>query len=163
MADQGTGPGGGLLSSLQRLGGTLLAIGHTRLALLATEVEEEKQRLIQMLAWGAVTLLLGSMACLFLAVTITVVFWDSHRLAALLVVTLLFGLGAGWAGWQVRQRSRVPPGGMLAASLAELEADMAALTEAAGRAQTAAGRDPAARRDAPHPAAQAGGPVGRTD
>jgi len=162
MAIPGSGPGKGLLASLQRLGGTLLAIGHTRLALLATEMEEEKQRLIQMLAWGAVMLLLGSMTCLFLALTITVVFWDTHRLQALTVVTLLFALGAVWAGWQVRKRSQLAPGGMLAASLAELEADMAALTEAAARSHAESSGEPLNPEDALHRhSASAAMPAGR--
>src|SRR3990167_8618923 len=52
-------PSSGLLSSLQGLLATLLAIFQTRLELLVTELEEEKLRLLKVLAWGAVALLLG--------------------------------------------------------------------------------------------------------
>lgn len=122
------------MASLQGLGATLLAMGQTRLALLATELEEEKQRLLATLAWGAVALLLGCMACLFLAAFVTVLFWDTpHRLLAMACVTLLFAAGAAWAAWRVRQLGRTPEGGMLSASLAELEADCAALALAASR------------------------------
>jgi uncharacterized membrane protein YqjE len=128
-----------LLASLQGLSGTVLGIAQTRLALLATEVEEEKQRVLRALAWGALALLLGTMACLFLALLITVVFWDTHRLLALSVVTAVFLFGALLAAWQFRQQGGSAVGGALAASLAELGADCAALAAAAGR-----GRDQAA-------------------
>lgn len=142
QAEATPGLGRGFLGSVQGLASTLLDIGHTRLALLATEVEEEKRRLLAVLAWGAVTLLLGCMALLFLALTLTVVFWDSHRMLALVGVSALFALAAAGAAWRVKAWARPPEGGALAASLAELQADVAALSaaaKAAGRGQVPPG------------------------
>jgi len=139
------GWGGGLLGSVQGLASTLLDIGHTRLALLAIEVEEEKRRLLAVLAWGAVALLLGCMALLFGALTLTVVFWENHRLLALGGVSALFALAAVGAVWQVKAWARPPEGGALAASLAELQADVAALSAAA----KAAGRGAASHEGGP--------------
>jgi uncharacterized membrane protein YqjE len=120
------------MSSVQGLTATVVALFQTRLELLATEVEEEKQRLLAVLAWGAVAVLMGTVACVFLAGFITVVFWDTHPLLALGGLTLAF---TGACLWAVRRVNAVvqAPGGMLAASLAELQADHDALKAAAAR------------------------------
>jgi uncharacterized membrane protein YqjE len=133
-ASEPSQPSGGarLMSSVQGLSATLVALFQTRLALLATEVEEEKQRLLGVLAWGAVALLMGAAACVFLAGFITVALWDSHPLLALGGLTLAF---AGTCLWAVGKVSAIAggAGGMLAASLAELQADHDALKAAAAR------------------------------
>jgi uncharacterized membrane protein YqjE len=124
--------GARLLASVQAMSATLVAIFQTRLALLATELEEEKQRLLAVLGWGAVAIMMGTVACVFLAGFITVLCWDTHPLLALGGLTLAF---AGACLWAVRRVNRVvqAPGGMLAASLAELQADHDALKAAAER------------------------------
>jgi uncharacterized membrane protein YqjE len=139
-------PGNGrLLSSLQGLSATLVAIFQTRLALLATEFEEEKQRMLTVLGWGAVAIVMGTVACVFLAAFITVLCWDSHPLLVLSGLTLAFALACLWAVRRVNA-VLVAPGGMLAASLAELQADHDALAQAAasGRAGQAAHKPPQA-------------------
>lgn len=122
--------GGGLRSSLQGLAATLLAIFQTRLALLSTELEEEKQRLLATMAWGAVAVLLAGFAVAFAAMFLVVVFWDTHRVLVMALVTTFFGLGATLA---VRQAARLlrQSSGMLSATLAELDADREALTRLA--------------------------------
>jgi uncharacterized membrane protein YqjE len=129
--------GGRLLSSVQGLAATLVAVFHTRLELLATEVEEEKQRLLAVLGWGALAVLMGTVASVFLAGFITVALWDSHPLLALGGLTLAF---AGACVWAMRRVNAIvqSPGGMLAASLAELQADHDALKAAAARGHGAA-------------------------
>jgi uncharacterized membrane protein YqjE len=133
-AASGAAPPAGarLLASVQAMSATLVAIFQTRLALLATEVEEEKQRLLAVLGWGAVAIMMGTVACVFLAGFITVLCWDTHPLLALGGLTLAF---AGACLWAVRRVNQVvqAPGGMLAASLAELQADHDALKAAAER------------------------------
>lgn len=122
--------GRGLGSSLQGLMATLVAIFHTRLALLVTELEEEKRRLLATVAWGAVGVLVGCFALAFAAVFITVLFWDSHRLLVVGLMTLSFGLISAWAMRRVKVLVR-ESGQMLAATLAELDADRQALMPAA--------------------------------
>lgn len=121
---------GRLMSSVQGLAATLMAIFQTRLALLATEVEEEKQRLLAVLAWGAVAILMGTVASVFLAGFITVLFWDTHPLLVLGLLTLAFALVCLWAVKRVQAVTQAP-GGMLADTLAELQADHDALLAAA--------------------------------
>lgn len=119
-----------LMSSVQGLAATLMAIFQTRLELLATEVEEEKQRLLAVLGWGAVAILMGTVASVFLAGFITVLFWDTHPLLVLGLLTLAFGAVCLWAVGRVRAITASPEG-MLAATLAELQADQDALLAAA--------------------------------
>lgn len=130
------GARGRLMSSVQGLAATMMAILQTRLALLATEVEEEKQRLLGVLAWGAIAILMGTVASVFLAGFITVLFWDSHPLLVLGGLTAAFALACAWAVRRVNAITASPEG-MLAASLAELQADHEALLAAAKGAQPA--------------------------
>ncbi len=120
---------GGLLSSMQGLMATLLAIFQTRLELLAVELEEEKLRLLRVLAWGALALLLGGMGLLFTAAFITVLFWDDHRLLALGLMAGFFLLACVAAVFRVKWYVQ-SSAGLLAATLAELEHDRHALAPA---------------------------------
>lgn len=116
----------GLKASLQGLMATMVAIFQTRLALLSTELEEEKQRLLATMAWGAVAVLLACFSLAFFALFVAVVFWDTHRLLALGGMGVLFLAMSAAAWWQVRRLSHASAG-LMAATLAELEADRQAL------------------------------------
>ncbi len=129
---QPTSQGQGLGASLQGLLATLLAIVHTRLELLATEVEEEKRRMLATLAWGAVAVLLACFALAFAAVFITVVLWESHRLWVLGVMTLSFSAISFWAMQKVKALTSGTDL-MLSATLAELDTDRQALMPSEAR------------------------------
>lgn len=116
---------GGLLSSLRQLTATSLALLHTRLALLAVELEEEKRRLLRVLAWGAVTVFLGCVGLVFLAGLVVLAFWDTHRVLAWVGVTLSFFGLTGLAAWRVSVNLAAP--GLLSATLQELQDDQHAL------------------------------------
>lgn len=119
------GAGGGLGESLRRLLGTLLALGQTRLELLSTELELEKQRIFDALLWAAVGLLFLAVGLLLLAALLLLLLQDAHRLPALAVMVLL-AAGAGvWLIGAARRRLQ-GPAPMFAASAAELEHDRAA-------------------------------------
>lgn len=118
--------GAALQSSLRSLGATVLGIAHTRLELLSLELEDEKQRLLGVLAWGALAVVLGGLGLVFLAGWLTVLFWDTHRLLALGSFAAVFLLLTVFAAWRVRALLRASQG-WLSASLAELEADRQAL------------------------------------
>jgi uncharacterized membrane protein YqjE len=121
-----TPQGGGLLASLRNLLATAIAVLQTRLELFATEVEEEKIRLAAVLWYGLVAFFFLGFGVVFLALTLTVLLWDSHRLVVLALATVLFlvvGLIAlAIARRQVRAGSR-----LFASSLAELAQDRAAV------------------------------------
>lgn len=139
--------GAALQSSLRALGGTLLSIAHTRLELLAIELEDEKRRLLGVLAWGALAILMGGFGLMFMAVWLTVMLWDTHRLLALGMFALSFLGLAAWSIWRAQSLLKGSQGWM-SATLNELEADRQALTGGSPAVASATSRPPA--QGAPH-------------
>lgn len=119
-------PGEGLLASLRGLFSTALALLQTRLELLATELQEEKLRLSSVLVFSVAALLLLSIGTVFLAIFLTLLFWDTHRLLVIGCATLVF-LGGGVGAWILAQRQIRGGSQLFAASLAELQQDRNAL------------------------------------
>lgn len=99
-----------------------LGILQTRLELLATEFQEEKLRLGALLGYAAAAFFFLGFGAMMLALLLTVLLWDSHRLLALGIFTALFlaiGILAALAAARIgRQGSR-----LFAASIAELAQD----------------------------------------
>lgn len=95
----------GLATSLRRFASGLAGVFHTRVELFALELERERLRLARallLIAAAMFFLLLGALA--FSAFIITA-FWDSHRLAAMGGLAVLYScIGAG-IGFYVRQES----------------------------------------------------------
>ncbi len=118
----------GLLASLRGFATTSVALLRTRLALLKVEAQEEVGRLIGMLLWGVAATLLGIAGLVFLAVWLTVLVWDDHRLLALGIFTTVFLGGAAFAVSSVLRLAR-QGSQLFAASLAELRRDEAALAD----------------------------------
>lgn len=112
----------GLLASLRGFAATLTAIAQTRLALLANEVEEEKLRVGQLLLFGGVTLFCLAIGSVFLALFVTVLLWESHRLLVLGGMAMLFLGIAGVAGAMFRARASAGSR-LFSASMAELGKD----------------------------------------
>lgn len=126
-ADQA--PGGkharraGLFGSVKALLATLVAIVHTRLELLSTELQEELARLGSILAWGYVALFFASLAVWFLGLTVLIVFWDTpyRLLVAGLLALVFFILAAAAVAFVLRLVHSKPR--LFDASLTELERD----------------------------------------
>jgi uncharacterized membrane protein YqjE len=114
-----------LFASLRGLVATGVEIIHTRLQLLATELEDEKARRLGLVAFGAAALILLAAGLVFFAVFLTVLLWDNNRLLALGVFSALF-LGAGIVSLLVAMRHARAPSLLFTASLAELARDRAA-------------------------------------
>lgn len=118
----------GLFASLRGFAATFVALLRTRLELLTVEAREEAGRLSGLLLWGMAAVLLGCMGLSFLAVFLTVLLWESHRLLALGIFTALFlgmaGVAAGIAVQLARRGSQ-----LFSASLAELRQDESALRD----------------------------------
>ncbi|MDP2810247.1 MAG: phage holin family protein [Rhodocyclaceae bacterium] len=119
-------PRGGLLASLRGLLATAAALLKTRVGLLATELEEEKLRLLGLLFYGAAALLLLGVGAVFLAVFLTVLLWESHRLLVLGMFAAAF-MTAGFIAWTVARRLADTKSQLFSASLAELDLDESAL------------------------------------
>ena len=123
----GTSRRGGLFDSLKVLAATLLAIAHTRLELLSTELEEERVRLSSMLVWTLAALFCGGLGVVLATLFVVLALWDTHRLLALGIPAILFLLGAALAWLVVRGKARAKPR-LFAASLTELSRDRKELT-----------------------------------
>lgn len=118
---------GGLLSALQQL---LVSIGEllsTRIELLALEARQEVLRLMS----AAMLLLLTAVFLMFMfacaSALLVMVFWESHRLLAVAVLTAVYALLALIAGLALRRALRGEP---FAATREELRLDVARLGDA---------------------------------
>lgn len=127
-------PARGLYGSLRDLVATGVAIARTRLELLGVELQEEKARLLGLLAFGAAALIFLAAGLVFLAVFLTVLLWDSERLLVLGIFASLF-LAGGLVSLTVALRHARAPSHLFAASLAELARDRAAAEGEPGRPQ----------------------------
>jgi uncharacterized membrane protein YqjE len=117
----------GFFSSLKNLLHTLIGIGRTRLALLGTELEEEKIRLASLFAYGVAALFLLGLGLVILVVLVATAFWD-NRLLVLGGFTLLF-LGGGFLCLKLAGHALQRDSSLFRASLAELDADLTALEQ----------------------------------
>ena len=117
----------GLMVSVKRLAGTLLAIIQTRLELLSNELEEERLRVRQMVVYGSVVLFLFAMATMLMTVFVVVLFWDSYRLQVLGGLTVLF-LVAGLLVLNALRRAAAERSKLFSTSLSELSDDIDRLT-----------------------------------
>jgi uncharacterized membrane protein YqjE len=116
----------GLLDSTRNLLDTALGLLQTRVELVATEIEEEKERLLGVVMFGAVAFVLLGLAVVFLAITLTVLLWDEHRLLILTILSSVFLLG-GTGAFIFAARNARPRERLFAATLAELKQDRATL------------------------------------
>ncbi|MGA9033258.1 MAG: phage holin family protein [Sulfuricaulis sp.] len=120
-------PAGGLLASLQRLLATLLDIMQTRVAIVATEFEEERVRLRELVVFGFVALFFVNLGIVLFTLLVVMLFWESHRLYVMGGFALLY-LGVGVvAGISLRHRMKSRPR-LFATTLAELSKDRDQLT-----------------------------------
>lgn len=122
MADTPNQPVESLLNSLKNLTVTLIAIVHTRLELLSTDLEEGRERFISLLAMAFVSLFSLCFGAVLLTILIVVVFWDTHRLLVLGSLTGLFLVAGAVLGAVVIGKLKSMPR-MFEASLTELIKD----------------------------------------
>lgn len=123
-------PGGetpGLLQSLRNFAATLVALLQTRLDLLATELEEERLRLAQVLLWGCVALVFLVLGVVMLTFFVVALFWDTHRVLVSGLLALIY-LAIGVAAALVARSRAQARSKLFSASLAELTRDREQLT-----------------------------------
>ena len=125
--DTGSDRRGGLFDSVKVLAGTLLAIAHTRLELLSTEIEEQRAWLGSMLVWALVALFCAGVGVVLATLFVVMALWDTHRLLALGIPAILFLLGGALAWLILLGKVRAKPR-LFAASLGELSKDREELT-----------------------------------
>jgi len=128
MSEQGERePATGILQSLRNLATTLVALLQNRLELLATDLEEERIRLLQLLFWAAAALFFFALGVLMITVLVVLLVWESHRFAGIVVLAVVFlAIGVGLA-IVVRNRMHLRSR-LFSASLDELAKDKDRLT-----------------------------------
>src|ERR1700719_4746677 len=99
----------GLLALIRHLGGTLVALVHARIELLATEFEEELQRRVIIFLWMMLALMFGGLFVLMLAITLLIIFWDDHRVLVAVMITGAFALSAVTMAYLAQTRIRRKP------------------------------------------------------
>ena len=112
----------GAATRVRGLFADLLELAQVRLELFTVEARVELSRLTWLAVLGALAVVFVSFGLIFLAIFLTVLVWDTHRLVALGIFTTLFlggGLVLALLAWQrARQGAR-----MFAASRDELRRD----------------------------------------
>ena len=111
-----------MLASLRALGATLADAAATRVELAIVELREEGERRKGLLVLAIACGVFFGMALLLATVFVIVLFWDTHRLAAIGGMTLLYlAIGLG-ALAKMRRDAREAPR-PFEATLRELSAD----------------------------------------
>ena len=130
MSDAAPGipPAGGLRRALGRVGASVVGLARTRIELATIEFQEERERAVERLVLIAVALLGFCCALFMLTALVVVLFWDTHRVAAIACVTLFYVAVGAFALWRLSalQHSSPKP---FAATLAELERDAQAFSD----------------------------------
>ena len=118
--------GGGLMDSLRRVTNSVFGLVHTRFALIAVELQQEKLRAINLIIWLSVAIALGIAGLLVAIATLAIFLWERAGyggLVGLAFVTLgLAGLGL----WLLRRHIMNGPQ-PFADSVAEIGKDFEAL------------------------------------
>ncbi len=111
------------MESLKNLGSSFVSLLGTRLALLCTELEEEREHAIRLIALAVMAVLFLLLGLVVLSFFVVVLFWDSpfrvHAIGTMAILYLIISLIAGWRAREILDaRPR-----FLDATLTELEKD----------------------------------------
>jgi len=124
-----TGAGGaetrastGVLASLRSLVANVLALTHTRLQLLASDLEEQRLRALEMIVLGAIAFFCGTLGVVLVSAWIVVAFWDNYRLVTLGVLAAAYFVVCVVVLMRLKAKMLSRPQ-LFAASLAELQRD----------------------------------------
>lgn len=116
----------GLLEALRAIGATLNEMLRVRGALFAVELREEIERRKHMAILAVLGATFLHMALVLFTFLVAVIFWDTHRVAAVLAMAALYLACGAAALFAFRARSAASPA-PFAATLGELDRDLAQL------------------------------------
>ncbi len=133
MVTDGAPPGSrrGLRAAVAKFAAALLGLGRTRLELASVEFEEARARASERVVLIIVAGLCFAFALFAVSMLVIVLFWDTHRIAAIGAVAIVYALGGLVALWRLAENSKSGKPAF-AATLAELERDRAWLTSRFG-------------------------------
>lgn len=120
-------PPPGMLSSLRRLLQTVVAIAGNRAELFAVEVREESARWLTAFLLVAALVALGTLTLALLTLTIVVLCWPDHRMAALVGLSVVYLLATVIVAARLRWCLHHWP--TFSATVAELKKDKSWLEE----------------------------------
>lgn len=106
-----------------RIAATLVAMVRTRLELASVEMEEQSQRWLSYLLMSLLALFLFGVAVVLAALFVVILFWDTHRIGAVLGLAAVFALAAAAIGMKVRSGMKAQPA-LLSATIGELRKDL---------------------------------------
>lgn len=111
-----------MFGRIRRVGADIASLAGLRVELFSLELREQFEQWLRVAAFAVATIVLGCIGLGFVAVFLTVAFWERQPLVALGVFSLLF-LGA--AAWCVRRLSMLFASAPepFAATLAEFRRD----------------------------------------
>ena len=127
MSNQTADERRGLFESLTALAATLVAIAHTRLDLLSSDLEEERAHLFSLLVLALAALFCLGVGVVLATLLLVVAFWDTHRLLVLGMLAGFF-LAAGISAWVFAMHKAKTKPRLFAASMSELLKDRQHLT-----------------------------------
>jgi uncharacterized membrane protein YqjE len=114
---------GGLLSTITQMFQTLRGLAGNRVELFMIELKEERARTFEALLLAAAGIVFALMALAMITLTVLVIFWDTHRLLVLTVVTGAYVAAAMVA--YMKLRSRLQHWQAYSATLEEFKKDCA--------------------------------------
>jgi uncharacterized membrane protein YqjE len=117
---------GGLADALRTMGATLGAIARVRGALFGVELAEEIERRKRMVVLAVLAAAFLHMALLLATLFVAVVFWDTHRIAAVGGMSALYLCCGAVALARMRAAAASSPT-PFAATRAEIDRDLADL------------------------------------
>jgi uncharacterized membrane protein YqjE len=114
---------GGLLSTLTRILKTLRDVAENRVELFLVEFKEERARFFNALLLAAIGVVCALMTLIMVTLLVVVIFWDTHRVLTLLLLTVVYA-GASATLFAVL-RSRLRKWQAFSATLEEFKKDRA--------------------------------------
>lgn len=126
-ASSGAPSGGGLIDSLRSFMASWVAVVKTRVEIVSTELEEQREWMQRILLLALATLFCVSLGLILLTLLVVVLFWDTDgRLWVLGGFALLYLGGGAGLGLLLRHKLKTKPR-IFASTAAELGKDYAAL------------------------------------
>ena len=93
-----------LFASVKRLWRIILATAHNRFELLLVELEEERRRVVAVLLLVLAIGVLGLMTLMAGSFVLVAIFWEEHRVAVLVALSLFYLLCTLAVIWRLRVR-----------------------------------------------------------
>jgi uncharacterized membrane protein YqjE len=119
----------GLITSLRHVFATLFGMVGNRLELFVVELQEERDRLLEVITLVLLVIFFGGFSLALVTASLVYLLWPTHPLFALLGVAALYAVAAGmlWTRVQALLRDNEP----FSATLAEFKKDQKCLRPAA--------------------------------